>query len=438
MDRPAKPDLLLDDENDGCKQQHMDDAGGKESEPRAWLYVGSRRFKIVCKNKYNTPSEPPNRRMRLLFVVIGNEGRNGPVHGDSIRRGGVGASGTDQSSIMVGEWLASKGHDVVIAAIKTEPGHVCHGVTYTDLSMTGVEDRTFDVLFTMLWFADLEALPVTVSRAIVVVQHMQYLYSCHEISEFARKRGLRIGAMHVSQWECDRTRAALDCMAPGIVHAIAPNPVMIDIADEVVAEGLPRAEHDIIFTAAWNRGAELLKHVFLEQLDWEDGHLVCCDYTRCNLSHYTDPRIRELGSTDKVSVMRALARAKYFVYACVNAGPGCMHYDTFGVCVAEALAMGVNVVCYPLGALPEAFDGCLQIIPFPPGVDEAALAVGAVGCEPRLFDAAWVASHVARLDADPERQAELRAAGMRHVREMYGIEKVGPMWEAFLAELCPP
>ena len=59
--------------------------------------------------------------MRIAFTVIGNSRRSNYLNGDTLRYGGGGGSGTDSSSIIVAEYLVSKGHDVVIVTEALEP-----------------------------------------------------------------------------------------------------------------------------------------------------------------------------------------------------------------------------------------------------------------------------------------------------------------------------
>jgi hypothetical protein len=371
--------------------------------------------------------------MRILFVLVGNEGRNGPVTGDTIREGGVGASGSDQSVVMVAEELVRQGHDVTVATSKTTPGANVRGVLYTNLEFEGVEDRTFSVLVTMLWFAALDQMPVIVTDAVVVWCHMQYVYSIGEIERYARKHSLRLGAVHVSEWEKRHTQACLDGMG-GVQHVTIANPIMLDVADAVLSEGIERKPHHVAFTAAWCRGAEVTRDAFLV-LDWQDGEFHTNDYTLCTLSMYTDPRIKEHGSCDKRELFRRLAACEYFVYPQVNVD-GNVHKDTFGCVVAEACAMGCIVLTYPLGALPEAFPGCCKWMEWPEGVNTTNLNGEPGSCDMALADHHHVAREMDRLDRDVDAKNGLRKTGMRHVRENYGISKVGEKWEVFLKDLC--
>ena len=59
--------------------------------------------------------------MRILFTVLGNSRRSNYLDGDTLRYGKAGGSGTDTSTILIAEYLASQGHEVVIASDKFEP-----------------------------------------------------------------------------------------------------------------------------------------------------------------------------------------------------------------------------------------------------------------------------------------------------------------------------
>lgn len=376
--------------------------------------------------------------MRIVFLLSGNKGRNGDVDGDTIRNGGVGASGTDQSTIMVAEYLASQGkHEVVIATETNTATKVVRGVTYTNIAMKELTDaeRTFDVLVTMLWFSDFESLPIKVTRGVIIVQHMQYVYSSGEIKSFLSKRpGLKVGVVHVSKWESALTAAQFTNIFPGCRQMVIYNPIMTDIIQQVLNEGHARKNHALVFTAAWNRGAEMCKVLFQDYLKedrWVDKELYTSDYTRCTLSFHADPRIHELGSQDKVSLLRTLAKCSYFVYPCVNAGPGALHHDTFGCVVAEALAMGVRVICYPMGALPEVYGNLLTYVPFPEGVNEGAVQAGRVGDEPRLFDPERFANVLRNADMEPYD----RNVGRESVVSRFSIDVIGNEWLKFINDL---
>ena len=59
--------------------------------------------------------------MRIAFIVIGNSRRSNYLNGYNLRYGSGGGSGTDTSSVLVAEYLAKQGHEVVFVADKLEP-----------------------------------------------------------------------------------------------------------------------------------------------------------------------------------------------------------------------------------------------------------------------------------------------------------------------------
>lgn len=65
-----------------------------------------------------------------------------------------------------------------------------------------------------------------------------------------------------------------------------------------------------------------------------------------------DKRVELTIGMDKLGVLRAMRRASYFLYPLTLSPssdyPGSVHKDTFALCVAEALAMGVIVVTWPV------------------------------------------------------------------------------------------
>lgn len=377
--------------------------------------------------------------MKICFIVIGNSNRNGIVNGETIRYGGVGVSGTDQSTILIAEYLSSIGHDVTVAVEKGDQGMFVRGVYYTDIAFESVpaNKREYDILVTMLWFDKYDVLPIRVSKAIVIVQHMQYAYSVSDILNYVNKHNIpKVGIIHVSEWEKIKTDAIYASLFPGCKQETIHNPIMLDIANEVASECIERDSHSIVYTAAWNRGAELCKKIFQDHLPWDDKKFIYADYTLCSLSFHNDPNIVELGALDKKHLFQKMSKCEYFIYPCVNAGPGSVHYDTFGCVVAEALALGVIVICYPLGALPSVFKDCCAFLEFPNGVDVNGLSNGSICNEPGLFNAEHIAKFVIELDNDTIKKELLRKKGKEAVYSSFDICTIGQKWQTFLSELC--
>ena len=125
--------------------------------------------------------------MRIVFTVIGNSRRSNYLNGENLRYGGGGGSGTDTSSIVVAEYLASQGHEVVLVTEALEPkleeiykslgrdytpGMKVRDVIYTNLNFDGVENKEFDVLINSLWFHKYNELPIKVTKALIYWNHM--------------------------------------------------------------------------------------------------------------------------------------------------------------------------------------------------------------------------------------------------------------------------
>ena len=82
--------------------------------------------------------------MKIIFLLPGTEGRPLPLNGESIRYGTAASSGTDQSVILVGEYLANQGHNVTIVLDKTDFKTV-NLVNYTDFTYKGIGNE-IDIL----------------------------------------------------------------------------------------------------------------------------------------------------------------------------------------------------------------------------------------------------------------------------------------------------
>ena len=163
--------------------------------------------------------------MRICFVVIGNSRRSNYLNGDTIRYGGGGASGTDTSTILVAEYLASKGHDVVFATEMLEPlieqklrnrgiefesGKNIRGVKYCNLAFDGIDNKGFDILVNTLWFHDYKKLPIKVTKSVIYWSHMQWIYGIDEVSQYCKDNNLSLGFVHISEWEKKMTKAVTD------------------------------------------------------------------------------------------------------------------------------------------------------------------------------------------------------------------------------------
>jgi hypothetical protein len=412
-----------------------------------WRPASAARMATPVAGRCSASPPPPG----VLFVLVGNEGRAGPVNGYTIRDA-VGASGTDQSVVLVAEQLARRGWRAVVASPNSgacAAGAAVNGVVYTDLQLTGVHEREFAVLVNSLWVGDPARLPATITRAVVSWCHCPYVYARRELRAYlaAAARGggcgrLRYGVVYPSEWTRRRCARAAREVSTDAAEAVIPNPLMADVIDEVRAERLPREPRRLVFHADWARGGDVAAAA-LGGTGWPDGRLVSCSYNR---QLPPGRRIEARGALGKRDVLREVARSEYFVYPLVNGERGIgqqhhgqVHKDTFACVVAEACALGAVVLTYPVAGLPDTYGDAVHWLDFPPGVRDArALAEARWSSEPALLRYDHISDALLRLEADPALCARLRARGRALADERFGPEAVGARWHEFLRALLAP
>ena len=392
--------------------------------------------------------------MRIVFTLIGNSRRSGYLDGHSMRYGGVGGSGTDTSTILVAEYLASQGHEVVVTLDKLEPhlekqhaesgrhfdsGRIVNGVQYCDLDFTHVENKTFDVLINSLWLHNYDELPITVTRAVIYWCHMQWIYGIDEVAAFAKKHNLALGFVHISNWEKSMNEP---CVARAAAvtptkTALIPNPEPDDVIRQVLAENIARKPHKFVFHAAWPRGGDVAIRA-IRELPWLDKELHAFDYLMVIHAH-GDEFFYIHNGVDKLTLYRHLAEAEYFVYPLYTPYQD-VHKDTFSCVVADAIALGCTPITYPLGALPENFEGYCHWLPFPEGIDPAVLQTQSLTKDiagdfksPAVVQN--IVNAILQLEQSPELKDKVKQTGAQFILDRLNTVTVGQQWVDFLDKL---
>jgi glycosyltransferase involved in cell wall biosynthesis len=341
-----------------------------------------------------------------------------------MREGKVGASGTDTSAILVAEYLAKVGHEVVFAAERTTVGEKVRGVLYTNINFENVENKNFDVLVTSLWFSAIDTLPIIVTQSLIYWCHLAWMYSMKELTEYARKHNLKLGVVHISEWERKHNKSTVDGMEVDlkqpIYTTIIPNSITTDIIEDIEKLQLERKPHRAVFHAQWSRGASTALEA-IKELGWSEDDFVTFDY----LQSASKQR------ADKTILYRELAQSDYFIFPSFTSGR-LVYKDTFSCAVAEALAMGVIVVAYPLGALPEYYNEYCTWADYPPGVNVEKLNSERLTEEPLMGNVSTIVEKVKYLENNPTFKQQLREAGKKYIKETFNIEKIGPRWEDYL------
>jgi glycosyltransferase involved in cell wall biosynthesis len=390
--------------------------------------------------------------MRIAFVVIGNSRRSNYLNGYTIRYGGGGGSGTDTSTILVAEYLASQGHEVAFVTDGLEPaldssykergenypsGTLIRGVQYCNNQFEGVDNREFDILVSMLWFTGYEELPITVTKAVLYYSHMQWIYGYEEMLAFAQKRNIPLGFIHISEWERGMTNRRIE-HAKGrydkIFSTLIPNPIFDEMINEVIESKPERKPHKFIFHAAWARGGNVAVEA-VRQLPYEDKEFHAFDYLMATHAH-PDEFFNMHNGVDKKTLFTHIAESEYFIYPLYTPYKD-VHKDTFSCVVAEAIALGAIPITYALGALPEYFrDYCAFLTP------PATADLDTMNKEPLSRDEEGIFTCVDNivatikfLESNPSHKEHLRENGQNYILDRFNLNKVGGMWTDFINDI---
>jgi glycosyltransferase involved in cell wall biosynthesis len=391
--------------------------------------------------------------MRIAFILIGNSRRSNYLNGETLRYGGGGGSGTDTSTILVAEYLASQGHDVVVVTEKMEPlleeayaregkffpkGDKIRGVQYTDIDFNYIENKEFDVLVNSLWFHDYNKLPIKVTKSLIYWCHMQWIYGIDESINYAKENNLSLGFVNISEWEKSMNKELIEHTInryDRTKHTLIPNPICDDVIREVISQNIEKKPHKFVFHASWARGGNVAVEA-VEHLDFPDKEFHAFDYL-ITIHDHKYPFFRRHDGVDKSTLFKHIAESEYFLYPLYTPYQD-VHKDTFSCVVAEAIALGVIPITYPLGALPENFEGYCQWIKFPDGIDPEVLQKEALTKD---LDGKFknnidnIIDSINYLEQNPEIKNNIRKTGQSHILDNFNVERVGNMWTDFIKNL---
>jgi glycosyltransferase involved in cell wall biosynthesis len=390
--------------------------------------------------------------MRIAFTVIGNSRRSNYLNGDTLRYGNGGGSGTDTSSIVIAEYLASQGHEVFMATEELEPaleqrysaegrkipyGTKIRGVGYTNTKFDGVENKEFDILINSLWFHDYDNLPIKITKAVIYWCHMQWIYGIDEVIRYAEKNNLKLGFVHISNWEKEMNLPCVDnakSRHSSTFSALIPNPIMDDMINEIINLNLKRKKHKFIFHAAWARGGDVAIDA-VRKMKLPDSEFHAFDYLMATHAH-SDCFFNMHNGVDKKTLFTHLAESDYFIYPLYTPYQD-VHKDTFSCVVAEAIALGAITLTYPLGALPENFEGYCFWLDFPKGANPEIMQKESLSKDLKgIFKCTDnIISKINYLERNPHIKEDIRNRGKDYILNKFNTEKVGNMWVEFIKEL---
>jgi glycosyltransferase involved in cell wall biosynthesis len=388
--------------------------------------------------------------MRIAFILIGNSRRSNYLNGHTLRYGGGGGSGTDTSTILVAEYLAKNGHEVVVATENIEPnleeefkkdkkyppnGKTVNGVCYTDLQFNGVIDKVFDMLVNSLWYQDYDNLPITVKSTLIYWCHMQWIYGMEKMLSYVKNNNLNLYFVNISNWEKSMNSDSINFAKENydrVNSFLIYNPVCDDVIKKVEEEKIQRRSGKFIFHASWARGGNVAVDV-VDRIQIENKELHAFDYL-ITIHEHNKPFFKKHDSVDKLTLYRHLAESDYFVYPLYTPYKD-VHKDTFSCVVAEAIALGAIPVTYPLGALPEIFNNFCCWVDLPEHTD-----LKKIQNEPLTKDEDGlfkdnidnIIKKIYKLENSSNVKEMLRNEGKKYILTNFSINVIGEKWLSML------
>jgi glycosyltransferase involved in cell wall biosynthesis len=389
--------------------------------------------------------------MRIVFIVLGNSRRSNYLNGETIRSGGGGASGTDTSNILVAEYLANEGHEIVYCSEKLEPpiedklrkeginppsGEEINKVKYTDFQLTGIENKTFDIMVSNLWYQDYENFPGKVTKGLIYWSHMQWIYGLSEIKEYVKKYNLKLGIVNISLWEKEMNFDTVNHLIreANAITTTIPNPIADDILTQVKNMNLPKKPGKFVFHAAWARGGNVAVDA-VRKLNISNKEFHAFDYLMATHDH-SDSFFNLHNGVDKITLFKHLAEAEYFFYPLYTPYKD-VHKDTFSCVIAEAIALGTVPITYPLGALPENFSGYCSWVDTPQGanlkqMNQESLSKDLDGI---FNNSELLVKKYNELESTGNLKKYVKENGFDYIINNFKVENIGKLWVDFLNRL---
>mmetsp|Transcript_82299 Transcript_82299/g.142609 ORF Transcript_82299/g.142609 Transcript_82299/m.142609 type:complete len:498 (+) Transcript_82299:44-1537(+) len=382
-------------------------------------------------------------------------------NGDLARRSGgnVGISGSHTAFLPVAEYFAQEGWLTYVSGsvAPTERSGVEHRRpvyihwTSEHFKSEVCPDGLVDVVITTSMFYTYDKCS---TRLLIIVMAMQGLIHADELWRYVRKQhttvfGFKVAFLHLSHWGENVFRKLYPenwlrlGLAQGWVKheaALFRNPVDVRGIVEAVQRSSSRNEHSMIFHACIDRGGAVAAKVYarMSQVWGADASGLWCTYTYDGPDVHLEKRAVEEAvhghrgarvlehGLSKPNLYAELATSGFFVYGCASR-KSLVHYDTFALVVAEALAAGVLVLAPPLAALPELYKDVVTWVEPSGGLRETTReAFGSVQ-DKSLSDDSMIkgyADAIAALMANTTRRSELRARGLQLVREEFSAERI--------------
>jgi glycosyltransferase involved in cell wall biosynthesis len=204
--------------------------------------------------------------------------------------------------------------------------------------------------------------------------------------------------------------------------------------EQVLSSNPRRKPHKFVFHAAWARGGNVAVEA-VRELNFPDSEFHAFDYLMATHNHQ-DSFFNLHNGVDKKTLFTNIAESEYFIYPLYTPYQD-VHKDTFSCVVAEAIALGAIVVTYPLGALPENFEGYCAWLDFPPDTNPEQMQKEALtkDLDGKFKITSNIVEKINFLEANPHVKNEIRQKGKEYIVSKFNVNTVGQMWDNLISKL---
>ena len=369
----------------------------------------------------------------ILFILTYCENRNGIVDGNSIRYGGVGSSGTEQSVILIAEYLSKFNFNCYISSNCIPMYKIENNVVYLNHNSDILKFKRFEFVIIDPWINSNIKIPKIIDH-LLIWTHGQGITDENYLNYITYNYGVKdTNFIHPSAWTlesiCNNHKAFI--REKKITQQIISNPLMTDIFETYNCNN--KIKQSFIFAACWERGGEMALNIF-NSLNWKNGQFHAFSYISEEI-----PNVINHKSCDKYILKSYLDKTEYFVYPLISHRSDAIHKDTFACVVAEALATKNIVITFGIGALPEIYKDHIIYIELPNDIDLNDIYTTTPNIKNetknKIYNEDIIKKFVDKinyLENNPSIKEDIKQRGYDFAMKSFNIDNIGKKWLKYL------
>ena len=292
-------------------------------------------------------------------------------------------------------------------------------------------------------FAGLSCLKkvIYVGHTIVTLKHGVQLNDFDREILILQDKKIPIARVDLCEWSRDYLVCYVSPGARQILEAsesrVIGNPILSDALppisrlEKMFVRGR-RIPNSFLWAATWERGGNVALRVFRKfRAENSNATFHVASYFGIDQLEElkAEPGVVVHGRLGKSALYELMSNVETFVYPLVLPTT-LVHKDTFGCCVAEAIACGCRVVTFAQGALKELYSGLVEFADVPPEVQELLSNFELWSCSSwMLSDEAVELLHRAVLRSKVVSKAKSVVADARTIRERFEDARLSAAWQ---------